>query len=358
MKNPNPNHTLFRFLFTCLFFFSAASLYSQEAGSCAEKLKSAQSLFGKGQVEQIPSLLKVCLNSGGFIKEEELTAYKLLIQTYLLNDKIEQADSTMFEFLKKNPEYVLSPTDHSSFVYLFNNFKVKPVVQIGIHAGINVPFLTFVTTNLTSGEGKISDSKFTSNIGNLFFSAESKFKVTDKLEVGFEVGYSQMKFTNKITDNNEHAVINYTESQQQIELPVYALYDITSFGNKKFTVYGRAGIGGAYTLGVTGTATYSPTDPTNKNSRTGESLNRKDSRIAIDFFGQIGAGVKYKIPRGFLFGELRSNFGMLEQNVSGGLTIPQGDWFYIWRDPNFRLNAFNINIGYTYIFYKPSKRKE
>jgi hypothetical protein len=355
MKNPNPNHMLFRFLFTCLFFFTAVSLYSQEAGSCAEKLKTAQSLFGKGQVELIPSLLKDCLKTG-FKKEEELTAYKLLIQTYLLNDKIEQADSTMFEFLKSNPEYQLSPTDHSSFVYLFNNFKVKPVVQIGIHAGINVPFLSFVKPNLTGGESKLSDSKFSSNIGNLFFSAESKFKVTEKLEVGFEVGFSQMKFTNKINDNSEHALINYTESQQRIQLPVFAQYDFKSF--PKFIIYGRAGFGGAYTLGVTATATYSPTDPTNKNSRTGESLNRKDSRIALDLFGQIAAGVKYKIPKGFLFAELRSDFGMLEQNLSGGLTIPQGDWYYAWRDPNFRLNAFNINIGYTYIFYKPSKRKE
>jgi hypothetical protein len=121
MKNPNPNQMLFRFLFTFLFFLTAVSLYSQEAGTCAEKLKTAQSLFSKGQVEQIPSLLKDCLQSG-FKKEEALAAYKLLIQTFLLNDKLDQADSTMYEFLKKNPEYQLSPTDHSSFVYLFNKF--------------------------------------------------------------------------------------------------------------------------------------------------------------------------------------------------------------------------------------------
>jgi hypothetical protein len=353
MKNPNQNHMIFRFLFTFLLFLTTVSLYSQEAGSCAEKLKTAQSLFSKGQVEQIPSLLKDCLKSG-FKTEEELTAYKLLIQTFLLDDKLEQADSTMYEFLKKNPEYQLSPTDHSSFVYLFNNFKVKPVVQIGIHAGTDVPFMTFVSPNLTAGE--LGKSSFSSNIGNLFFSAESRFKVTNKLEVGFEVGFSQMKFTNKINDYMEHAVINYTESQQRIELPIYAIYNFKSFG--KFTVYGRAGVGGAYTLGVTATATYSPTDPNNKNSRTGQSLNRKDSRVTIDCFGQLGVGIKYKIPRGFLFAELRSNFGILDQNVFGGQTVPMLDWYYIGSNPDFRLNACNVNVGYTYIFYKPSKRKE
>jgi hypothetical protein len=353
MKTTNQTLILLRILFVALLGSISFIAYSQETGTCAEKLKNAQSYFDKGQVEQIPSLLKDCLKSG-FKREEELTAYKLLIQTFLLNDKIEQADSTMYEFLKKNPEYLMSPTDHSSFVYLFNSFKVKPVVQIGLHAGTNVPFLTFVSPNLTSGEPE--KSTFSRNILNLFFSLESRFKITNKLEIGFEVGYSQMKFSNKLDDYMEHAVIDYSESQQRIELPITATYNFASFG--KFTVYGRAGIGAAYTLGVTATATKTPTDPDNKNNRTGESLNRKDSRLAIDFFGQIGAGIKYKIPRGFLFAEVRSDFGILEQNVSGGQTIPMGDFYYSWRDPDFRLNACNVNIGYIFIFYKPSKRKE
>jgi len=354
MKTPNQNRMFSRFSFTVLFLFIAASLYSQEAGTCAEHLKTAQSLFNKGQVEQIPSLLKDCLKSG-FKKEEELTAYKLLIQTFLLNDKLDQADSTMYEFLKKNPEYQLSPTDHSSFVYLFNSFKVKPVVQISVHAGTNVPFLTMVVPHLTSGEQ--SKSKFTSNIGNLFFSAESRFKVTNKLELGFEVGFSQMKFNNKINDVAGAQVINYAESQQRIEVPIFALYNFTSFG--KFTVYGRGGFGAAYNIGVTATGSYTPTDPTNKNGRTGQSLDRKDARVKIDFFGQLGAGVKYKISRGFFFAELRTDLGILDQNVTGGqTTIPVLDFYYGWHDPDFRLNAANINVGYTYIFYKPSKRKE
>lgn len=358
MKTTTQTLILLRILFVAVFSSISFIAYSQEIGTCAEKLKNAQSFFDKGQVDQIPSLLKDCLKSG-FKKEESLTAYKLLIQTYLLNDKIEQADSTMYEFLKKNPEYLLSPTDHSSFVYLFNNFKVKPVVQIGIHVGTNIPFLTFVSEDPTSGEkGK---STFNSSILNLFFSLESKFKITDKLELGMEVGFSQMKFSNKLDymgfSDTVFAVIDYSESQLRIELPVSATYDFASFG--KFTAYGRAGMGGAFNLSINATTTYNPTDNNNKvNSRTGESLNRKNSRSAVDFFGQFGAGVKYKIAKGFFFAEVRSNLGFLEQNVTGGKTVPMLEYYYLGSDPNFRFNAVNINIGYTYIFYKPSKIKE
>lgn len=150
MKPPGLTLMGVRLLFIQIFIFMSLIAYPQGAGTCADKLKDAQSFFEKGQVEKVPSLLNECLKSG-FKREEELSAYKLLIQTYLLNDKINQADSSMFAFLKSNPEYQISTTDHSSFVYLFNNFNVKPVIQIGVHAGTNLPFLTFINPVSNSG---------------------------------------------------------------------------------------------------------------------------------------------------------------------------------------------------------------
>ncbi len=166
--------------------------FSQESGSCAEKFRNAQSLFNRGQVEQIPSMLSECLKSG-FTREESLAAYKLLIQTYLFEDKLELADSTMLAFLKKYPEYELSPTDHSSFVYLFNNFRVKPVVQISFHIGTNIPFLTFINPVYVSGEPV--ESNYSSELLNFYTSFEAKFELSKKMEINIEAAYSQLSFT-------------------------------------------------------------------------------------------------------------------------------------------------------------------
>jgi hypothetical protein len=188
----------YRLIFVSLFILISAELFSQETGTCAEKLKNAQTFFEKGQMDTVPDLLMGCMKSG-FKKEEELTAYKLLIQTFLLSDKVQLADSTMFEFLKKNPEYQLSPTDHSSFAYLFNKFVVKPVVQLGIHASfLNIPFLTSVTQNLTDGES--GKSTFSRNVG-FYFSAEARFEISEKIDFGVEAGFSQLKFSNKVNQN-------------------------------------------------------------------------------------------------------------------------------------------------------------
>ena len=336
-----------------LFTTSVNVVLSQETESCAEKLERAQVSFEKGQFGQIPDLLTGCLKSG-FKKEEELSAFKLLIQTYLVNDKIEQADSSMNAFLKRNPEYKTSPTDHSSFVYLYNKFSVKPVMMAGIRAGTNVPFLTFIDENLTAGEP--GRSVFRSNAANIFISAEARFKLSSKMELAAEAAYSSLTFSNVIDETMAHGTITYTETQKRLEIPLCVNYDLRSFG--KFTLYGRAGLGAAVNLSATADLSNIPTDRNNPNDITGETLKRNDSRALIDIFFHLGAGIKYKIPKGFISAEIRSSFGVFNQNVPGGSTVDIVDQLYRWSDPGFRMNSLNMNFGYTYIFYKPAKKKE
>jgi hypothetical protein len=350
MKNQDHNIGLTRIFWVALLICVYGTAFSQESGSCAEKLRNAQLLFEKGQVEQIPSLLRDCLKSG-FKKEEELAAYKLLIQTCLLNDRIEQADSAMMAFLKRNPEYQISPTDHSSFTYVYSNFIVKPVLQIGLHTGINIPFLTFLDENLTAGEPV--KSVFRTNAANLLLTAEARFSLGNKMELGIEAGYSHLKFTDRV-EYMKFGVINYTEVQQILEIPVNILYNLKSSG--KFTPYGRTGAGVALNLITTADVSFEVTDKNNPNDRTGETVVRTDSRIPVDIFVQLGAGIKYKIPRGYIFTEIRSNFGIVQQNVRGGKTVDLLEHYYLWSDPGFRINTFSLNAGYIYIFYKPSKR--
>jgi hypothetical protein len=359
MKNKKSALNL-RFLVPLMFLlFLNGMAKAQEQTSCAEKLKTAQTSFARGQTELVPSLLNGCLRSGGFKKEEELAAYKLLIQTYLLNDKLPQADSAMLAFLKSNPEYKISQTDHSSFVYLYKSYDVKPLVKIGFHAGMSKPFLTFVNEVPVSGQYGKSD--FSSKATNLCLYFDARFKMTYKIELGFEVGFAQLSFSNSVPvynlDSHAFSVANYTETQQRLEFPVSMTYDFASLG-KNFAPYFRAGAGAAYNLSTKAEVSNIPTDPINlAGSRTGETLRRKDSRIPVDIFGQLGLGLKYKVPHGIVSAEVRTNLGLLNQNVAGGKTVEKLSW-YMWADPGFRLNALNLNVGYTYIFYKPSKRAE
>ncbi|HBH84420.1 MAG TPA: hypothetical protein DDY34_11495 [Bacteroidales bacterium] len=346
-----------RHLFLILFAgFIPLAAFPQESGSCAEKLQTAQTLFDRGQVEQVADLLSECMKSG-FNREESLAAYKLIIQTYLFEDRLSEADSAMLYFLNRNPEYQLSPTDHSSFVHLFNTFLVKPIVQISLHLGTNLPFMTFVVYR--SATGYPSEGEYSTPAVNFYGSLEAKMKMSEKLEMNLEIGYSQLAFTNT-EDFLGTGTTTYKETQNRIEIPVSATYNIKSPG--KLTPYGRLGLGPALTLNSGANARFDPSDVIGTPRKPAD-IDRKDSRIVLDLFGQIGAGVKYKTRGGYMFAEVRSNFGVFNQVLRESLpsethSSAELNNSYYYVDDDFNLNALNFTLGYTQIFYKPSKRKE
>lgn len=327
------------------------SLFSQEAGTCAENLKEAQNQFGKGHVELISGLLNECMKSG-FKSDEQLSAYKLLIQASLFEDKLTEADSSMLSFLKKYPEYQLSPTDHSSFVYLFNSFKVNSFLQLSVHLGLNLPYLTVLEQKSTSM--KPQAGKYSTTIGNFYGSVEAKIPINNKLEVNIEGALSQIKFS-KTEDFLTFSKINYTETQQRFELPISVTYNIVTLG--KFTPFVRAGFGPALTLSSTAKPSDVPFDLSSSELHTGADISRTDSRFLLNLFAQAGAGVKYKIPRGFLNLEVRLNPGLQTQPDYGSTSEHSLGYTYYYKDDVFFLSTLNISVGYTYIFYKSSKRK-
>jgi hypothetical protein len=216
--------------------------------------------------------------------------------------------------------------------------------------------MTFLNERLTSGNpGK---STFKTNFANLYLSVDARMKLTERLEGVIEIGYSQLQFTNIVEVRNMDDLIiediQYIENQKRLLIPLSLSYDFKSYG--KFTPYARVGAGAALNLSVTADASVIALDRFSLD-RTGETLDRKDSRATLDLVVIAGGGIKYKISRGWFFAELRAGLGTLNQNMPGGATEPVLENYYKWRDPDFRFNALNFNVGWTYIFYKPSKRK-
>ncbi|MBN1107474.1 MAG: hypothetical protein JXR66_06265 [Bacteroidales bacterium] len=327
--------------------------YSQENVTCAEKLREAQSLFDRGQVEKVPEMLAGCMRSG-FRREEQLEAYKLLIQSHLLEDKYDEADSTMLAFLKRYPEYQLSQTDHQSFASLFNSFSVKPLFRLGFHIGTNIPFLTSVDVNVISPEA-ITNS-YSTEFLNLFTSLEITIPVKDKIEACVEAAWLQTRFTNREKFLGFETV--YTERSERLEIPFTATFPFAKYG-KNFTAFIRAGAGAALNLKVAAKAVTTGTDSNNRIIISGADLDVSGSRIFTDFFLVAGAGIRYKTPGGFISLESRVETGLRNYTVHDSNSASRElACRYSFSDDDFRMNNVNITIGYTHIFYKPGKRKQ
>ena len=110
--------------FCCIIVFVITVLnisFSQQQ-DCVFKLQEAEKLYSQGLIEEIPQLLNPCIESG-LSQEDKLQAYKLVILSYLFNDEQVDAEDAMLSFLKRYPEYEISPTDPTEFVYLFESFS-------------------------------------------------------------------------------------------------------------------------------------------------------------------------------------------------------------------------------------------
>lgn len=320
------------------------------AQDCAVNLRNAEELFGAGRVEEVPALLESCLESG-FTAAEELSAYKLIIRSYLFDDKTDMAEAMMLEFLKKNPEYEISPTDNTDFIYLFNKFNVKPVIQLGLKAGINYTYIMGKENLSVSGEAAGTDYKnenFTIALGGLV-----KYKINDFLEAGIELDYSETSFNNS-EEFLSYGIVSYNEKQRRLESTVNVYYEPRDFNG--FIPYFKAGAGVAYNISTTASSTFYNSDVNNPFERAGPEVNRVDSRNRSDILIAAGMGCKYKLPSGYVFFDLDTRAGLMNQSIPG---VPADqELYYFFTDDRFRLNVMRASLGYIFIIYKPERIPE
>lgn len=334
-------------LILVMFIISGTGLYAQD---CAVNLRNAENRFNSGLVEEVPELLESCLESG-FTPADQISAYKLIIRSYMLDDKTDMAEQMMLEFLKRNPEYEISPTDNADFIYLFNKFNVKPVIQLGVHGGVNLSYLLGIEEQSLSGnpsEADYANDNFTLTVG-----ASVKFKLNERLELGMELNYSETSFI-YTEEFLSYAKVEYSEKQRRLEAPVNVYYSFLSRGN--FVPYVKGGLGVALNLSTVGQSTFTNLDGNNLFERAGGNENRVAYRKQLDMLVTAGFGCKYKLPSGFAFVDVGTSLGIRNQTVPG--VSSDLEHYYFYTDDKFRLNTMRFSAGYIFILYKPERIQE
>jgi len=329
-----------------LFFASVIGtdlLNAQE--NCALNLKKAQELFTSGEIEGIPVLIETCLQSG-FTKEEKVLAYKVLINAYVFDDNREKAEVTMLDFLKIYPEYEIISTDPSEFVNLMLQFDNKPRFSIGIIAGGTYSVIRSIESVNTSSQKNNFGSYNTSGVS--YHAGFSFIKsLSSKIDLSFEADFKTTVF-DRYLDPNAFTSNSYYEAQQLINFPVSATY---TFGKGKYSPYVRMGFN-------TGLLISSGADLITSPGEESPRLSNIDNRETFCFYGLLGAGVKYKVPKAYIFLDVRYNLGLNNQVVSMKRNNTQTDelWVYQTRDDSFYHDDLNFSLGFVRTIYKPRKK--
>ncbi|MFO7659034.1 MAG: outer membrane beta-barrel protein [Bacteroidales bacterium] len=317
--------------------------------NCGSMLVEAQKLYRQGNIEEIPDMLKPCIESG-FTRLQRNEAYKILILVYLFDGDQLNAENTMVEFLKKNPEYEVMPNDPVEFVTLFETFRTLSVFSFGLRFGTNFTNPKIIE-QFSALDTEHTDSKNITRAGyQIGVSINQYVARRIFLNLGINYVHSSYKFLEEsvINPNSPDPATISTSLKEFInlyEVPVTLGYEIEYKG---LNYYLKTGLG----INKISRASAIP-----ENGGIGAEVSMTPYRKNMLYTWQFGAGVKYKVPRGYLIFDLRYQYG-LNNIVMSDLRYTNDEliWRYNYIDDDFSLNAFSVSAGYYFSFYQPKKR--
>jgi Outer membrane protein beta-barrel domain len=342
---------IFKFFCFLIMILMPFSVFAQE-GDCALKLREAQAQYNIGHIEEIPELLKSCLENG-FTKEEKLQAYKLLINAYIFDDKSMEAELFMLDFLKKFPEYKLAATDPSEFVDLLNQFDNNPRSSIGFIFGGTMTNVRVIQTYSVNNE-KDADAKYTSS--GIGFQAGLMYNInlTPQFEISLEPMYIQNTFEYQSSPFS-FSILKYTEDQSRIDFPISFVY---TFAKNSFIPYARIGMKTSYLLSGKSDSKRSYLADIESNDVTGTSVDILDQRKVNNYWAVLGGGFRYRIPGAYVFLDFRYNLGLSNQvnTNSRGNGNDDNTWLYFYRQDDFFLDDIALSVGLAKTIYRPKRK--
>ena len=338
MKILNP-----KFLFTFIIVFcSVFGLFGQE--DCSSKLVEAQGLYRRGLIEDIPQLLMPCIESG-FTRAQRNEAYKILVLAYLFDGDQYNAENTMIDFLKKNPEYEVMPNDPVEFISLFETFRSLSVFSFGLKFGPNATNPRIIEPYNQGDVNHTISRNITGGGYHAGLSVNRYFAKRMFLNLGINIIHNSYKFVEEPVDESKEPSILTTslkESLDRYEIPLSVGYE---FEHKEFNSFIRAGASISKIFHVSGT-------PEKDNAILAEE-NMTDNRDDILYMWHVGAGIKYKVSRGYLVLDIRYHYGL------NNIVIPETRYnlgLLGHVDDDFSLSSFTFSFGYYFSFYQPRKR--
>lgn len=326
-------------------------IFSQE--DCYSKLKKAQERFDAGLIEEIPSMLDSCLKEG-FTKDQTLQAYRLLIQVYLFDYNKEKAEKTMLDLLSRFPEYKINNSDPVEFVNLYNQFQTKPQISFGLTTGINLSNIAVIEQFST---GSLNNLDADYKPGTVWPAIKLSFEryVATRAWLTLGLGYSFAGYEVNESMNFGREKLSFSEKMQFVDVPLYINY---AFANsKKLTPYIFAGGQFSYLLRAEGELSRLNVADGAPSALPDITRDITDLRSRENIAVIGGIGFRYKIAVGYLRANIYYSRGITDYvKESSRYSDKEILYKYNYIDDRIKLDFINFNFGYSYIFYKTSKR--
>ncbi len=335
-------------VFVLLISCTCYSVYSQS--SCAQTLRLAQSIYEQGRLHELESTLDDCLRGNKFSEQEKVSAYKLLVLTYIYLEEPEKADEFMLKILQTDHDFKVNESaDPAEFVALYKTFRTTPIYRAGGKLGA-IASQPHVISSESAVDG-VSEYKYRFGFQG---SIAAEVPINKKVVLSGELAFQLRSFKNTITvtpdDTTSSFITTGLETDVWLALPVQLQYE---FYQRKNTYYVAGGASFDYLLSSTLKVNrlrgeFSIVDEKN--------FDMLDQRNKLNYSMLVSAGAKRKIGPGLLVAEVRYQIGLRK-----GLT--KQDIFeneelvyeYHYADALFSPRSLAVSVGYLLNIYHPKK---
>ena len=351
------------YILTIIFLFSCAILFGQEqlpqeddqeVTSCTQNLRKARTLYEEGKLNEIPSTLNACLNSG-FTPQEKIEAYRLIAITYLYLDDPTKADEAMLNLLKTNPEYVVNGNlDPAEYINLYRSFDTRWKFRYGLKIGGN-----YTIPHIIESLNPTNPGEFAGQIGIQAGILMEFDRLVPKVVIQPELNFTAKSFGYSSIPTNDEAAsdedinapgssnINYTGNLSYIELFVTGKYRI--WKDLGYFVSLSPGVG--YLL----TAEFPSIENNNEESPKydlTESYPGYLNQLNPQLF--IGGGTEVKFGRFYALAEVRYGYSFMslinDRNAIESIMLRHG----IPGAPD-KLHSLTFSISFLRAIYNPKK---
>ncbi len=350
---------------------------TKPSANCTQVLRLACAVYEQGRLHELENLLDGCLKSevgpkGFATVQEKVDAYRLLCLSYIYLEEPAKADQAMLDLLNTDHFFAVNPTDPAEFQALYATFRTNPIISFGGKVGgtMTIPSILkhYYVDSKAVGQGKYKPG--ISFIGGFFAEKElfpkSKYKLLSNSVVLGEVFYHlrpfkkvvKKKFENDV-DGDKSADFSGKSISGWLDFNLILRYRIKP--KSVYDPYIGLGPGLSYLLSSKYDLSKTPTynlDGNISGTVTGAAIDTKPAFYKVAQTVTALGGVKFRFGEIYINAEARYQFGINNLVNAKNRTIEKlvNDYHETFDD--YRQSNIILNVGVTYPYFKPKKRKK
>jgi hypothetical protein len=342
------------------FWFFMVTTRSNAQSNCDNLFKDAVLLYETGHYDSLLTSVKNGMTDCKFSRITIEQLYALMIMAQVENDNVEEAQKLTLKLLKLNPNYKLGQLQGSTaFRSMFEKFKVRPLLSVGLTAGLNFSFAQQLNTYSILDSADYS--KPYSSITGTQFSCLMELEFLKNFCVGAQATINNQKYE-RLIDGINNWQLSFIETSSSYDFPFYLKY---YHSLKNFKPYVKLGYNISVRQNSTAdvelhyTAYNAISQSYDEYQQASNGINTGNMRTKNNKGMIFGLGVAYQKNNFRFFFDASYNKALTEYvNKENRFSNEDLNFNYYYIDNDIRLSKMEVNVGVAYILLHHFKMKK